>query len=65
MLIKEYLLQKTDLIESMESTNTSTEKGKWFFIVKKANVVAASTFLDNELKTLYQKVVPNDLKFDQ
>eukprot|EP00957_Ditylum_brightwellii_P202886 15332234-Ditylum_brightwellii.AAC.1 len=38
MLIKEYLFQKTDPIESIEHTNTSTEKGKWFFIVKKAKV---------------------------
>eukprot|EP00957_Ditylum_brightwellii_P106134 8096287-Ditylum_brightwellii.AAC.1 len=49
----------------MERTNTSTEKGKWFFIVKKVNAGAASTYLDDKLKTLYQKVVPNELKFDQ
>eukprot|EP00957_Ditylum_brightwellii_P188594 14357826-Ditylum_brightwellii.AAC.1 len=61
---KDYLLKKTELIKYMERTNTSQEKGKWFFIMKKPNVAAAATYLDNELQTLYQKVVPKDLKFN-
>jgi hypothetical protein len=64
MSIKEYILQKTQLIESMERTSNSEEKGKWFFIVKKSNTAAASNFLNIELKNLYHRVVPNNLKFD-
>eukprot|EP00957_Ditylum_brightwellii_P155906 11868173-Ditylum_brightwellii.AAC.1 len=64
MSIKEYILQKTKLIASMERTSNSEEKGKWFLIVKKSNAAAASNFLNIELKKLYQRVVPNSLKFD-
>eukprot|EP00957_Ditylum_brightwellii_P038226 2889931-Ditylum_brightwellii.AAC.1 len=47
--IQEYLLQNTKLIESMERTNNSTSTGKCFFIIKKENVSATSSFLDTEI----------------
>eukprot|EP00957_Ditylum_brightwellii_P096684 7363846-Ditylum_brightwellii.AAC.1 len=64
MSIKEYILQKVKIIKSTERTSHSDEKGKWFFIVKKSNAADASNLLDSELKNLYQRVVPNNLKFD-
>eukprot|EP00957_Ditylum_brightwellii_P066094 5013460-Ditylum_brightwellii.AAC.1 len=64
MSIKDYLLQKTDIIESMEQTNNSEDKGKWFFIVKKPNAAVASNFLDDELQNLYYPIVPNYQKLD-
>eukprot|EP00957_Ditylum_brightwellii_P153721 11699771-Ditylum_brightwellii.AAC.1 len=48
----------------MERTSHSNEKGKWFFIVEKLNAAAASNLLDSELNNLYQRLVPNNLKFD-
>eukprot|EP00957_Ditylum_brightwellii_P033762 2558543-Ditylum_brightwellii.AAC.1 len=62
--IRKFLLKKTKLIESMELTNSSEDRGKWFFIVQKKNITAASNFIDTELQKLYQKIIPNDLKFD-
>eukprot|EP00957_Ditylum_brightwellii_P027109 2048995-Ditylum_brightwellii.AAC.1 len=47
----------------MECTNSSEDKGKWFFVVQKKNITAASNFLDIALQMLYQKGIPNDLKF--
>eukprot|EP00957_Ditylum_brightwellii_P134784 10276497-Ditylum_brightwellii.AAC.1 len=64
MAIKAYIVQKTELIESMECTSNSEEKGKWFFIAKKSNAAAASNLLNIELKKLYQRVVSNNIKFD-
>eukprot|EP00957_Ditylum_brightwellii_P098936 7536999-Ditylum_brightwellii.AAC.1 len=48
----------------MERTSNSEEKSKLFFIVKKYNAAAASNILNIELKNLYQRIVPNNLKFD-
>eukprot|EP00957_Ditylum_brightwellii_P026246 1985380-Ditylum_brightwellii.AAC.1 len=64
MSIKDYLLQKTDLIKSVEQTNNSKEKGKWLFIIKKPNAATVSNFLDNELQNLYKSIVPNNQKID-
>eukprot|EP00957_Ditylum_brightwellii_P033653 2551021-Ditylum_brightwellii.AAC.1 len=64
MSVKEYILQKVKIIKSMERSSNSDKKGKWFFIVKQSNAAAASNLLNIELKTLYQCVVPNNLKFD-
>eukprot|EP00957_Ditylum_brightwellii_P038569 2915392-Ditylum_brightwellii.AAC.1 len=55
---QDYLLQKTNLIKSIEQTNNLEEKGKCSFIGKKPNAVAASNFLDNKLKNLYQRHCP-------
>eukprot|EP00957_Ditylum_brightwellii_P147246 11212158-Ditylum_brightwellii.AAC.1 len=62
--IKLYLQTKTTLIKSMERSNNSRNKGKWFFIVKKSNTKLASDFLNKELQDLYQ-VVPTNLRFNQ
>eukprot|EP00957_Ditylum_brightwellii_P110464 8424755-Ditylum_brightwellii.AAC.1 len=64
VLIREYLTRKSTLIESMEQTNKTESDGKWLFIVRKHNVSAAVRFLNKELQDLFQKVVPNGLKFD-
>eukprot|EP00957_Ditylum_brightwellii_P205830 15345644-Ditylum_brightwellii.AAC.1 len=48
----------------MERTNNSSSTGKWFFIVNKANMTEAATFLDRAILVLYQCIVPNELRFD-
>eukprot|EP00957_Ditylum_brightwellii_P211871 15366704-Ditylum_brightwellii.AAC.1 len=57
--IRDHLLRKTNLIESMERTNKSEETGKYFFLVKKRNTCAATEFLKREMQELYQQVAPS------
>eukprot|EP00957_Ditylum_brightwellii_P078086 5936233-Ditylum_brightwellii.AAC.1 len=53
--IREYLLWNNKLIEDMECTNDSTDKGKWYFVTKKSNASTVSTFLDKEFQLLHQQ----------
>eukprot|EP00957_Ditylum_brightwellii_P197317 15032963-Ditylum_brightwellii.AAC.1 len=40
------------------------KKANGSLLLKKSNAVAASNLLDSELNNLYQRVIPNNLKFD-
>eukprot|EP00957_Ditylum_brightwellii_P080187 6098981-Ditylum_brightwellii.AAC.1 len=63
IMIRDYLLRKCLMIESMERTNKTEETGKHFFICKKTNATSVMAFLERELQSLYQKVVPSVLKY--
>eukprot|EP00957_Ditylum_brightwellii_P209302 15361146-Ditylum_brightwellii.AAC.1 len=64
VFVHNYLLRENKKINSIEYTNLSEEKGKWFCVCKNHNVHSVFESLDKEPQLLDQQAIPSRLRFD-